>query len=193
MGRGKLLTTSERASIVKQLSQGVSVGEIAKKLGRDTRTVKEYVSQPEKEYKRPKGAYKTSVTSKEKTRLKRALAQNPLASSKRIFDEAGVTPKGKTTRNKVLEEIGKVVKPRPRPSLTQKHKKDRLDWARANLKRDFSTVIWTDEARATLDGPDNWATGWILNGSTTPVRVRLWLTASSQGRSREELVTRLSP
>ncbi|KAF4647351.1 hypothetical protein FOZ61_004295, partial [Perkinsus olseni] len=90
----------------------------------------------------------------------------------RIFDEAGVTPKGKTTRNKVLKEVGKVVKPRPRPSLTQKHKKDRLDWARANLKRDFSTVIWTDEARATLDGPDNWATGWILNGSTTPVRVR---------------------
>ncbi|KAA8586919.1 hypothetical protein FQN60_000755, partial [Etheostoma spectabile] len=46
------------------------------------------------------------------------------------------------------------------------------DWAKKYLKTDFSKVLWTDEMRVTLDGPDGWARGWISNGHRAPLRVR---------------------
>ncbi|KAF4660147.1 hypothetical protein FOL47_007287 [Perkinsus chesapeaki] len=149
MVRGKLLSGSEQARIVKSLAKGTSVTEIAKEVGRDTRTVKKYVAQPEKKYTRPKGPCKTSVTRREKTLLKRAMAKNPLASSKSTFEGAGVTPKGKTTRNKVLKEIGKVVKPRARPSLSKKHKTARFNWAKVFNRRERTvfSMMWNRNLR----------------------------------------------
>ena len=37
---------------------------------------------------------------------------------------------------------------------------------------DFQNVLFTDEARATLDGPDGWAKVWNPNGTPTPYRFR---------------------
>ncbi|KAF4660056.1 hypothetical protein FOL47_007305 [Perkinsus chesapeaki] len=70
------------------------------------------------------------------------------------------------------KEIGKVRKPEARPSLTKKHKAARLEWARTYKKEDFSNVIWTDETSASLDGPDGWAKGWVVNGKEVPGRFK---------------------
>ena len=40
------------------------------------------------------------------------------------------------------------------------------------MKCDFSYVLFTDECRATLDGPDGWVKGWILQNQTAPHRLR---------------------
>ncbi|KAF4726495.1 hypothetical protein FOZ63_024500, partial [Perkinsus olseni] len=69
-----------------------------------------------------------------------------------------------------LNKVGKVRKAIAKPPLTKIHKEKRLAWARDNLKRDFSWVIWTDEAHVSMDGPDGWARGWIMSESRTPSR-----------------------
>ncbi|KAF4673376.1 hypothetical protein FOL47_010622 [Perkinsus chesapeaki] len=170
MSRGKQLSDSERAEIVKMLAAGKTTLEISKALKRDHRTVKEYVENPTKRPLGHPGPTKKSVTSREKTRLKREMARSPLATSKEIFEGAGVTMKPKTSRNRVLNQLGGVKKAIAKPALTARHKKTRYEWAENNIKREFSSVLFTDECRATLDGPDGWASGWILRGSEVPAR-----------------------
>ena len=48
----------------------------------------------------------------------------------------------------------------------------RVKWATDYIKCDFSTVIFTDECRAMLDGPDGFSRGWIGHGFETPFRLR---------------------
>ncbi|CAJ0968398.1 unnamed protein product [Ranitomeya imitator] len=68
--------------------------------------------------------------------------------------------------------MAKVRKAEKRPPLNKKHKIKCQDWAKKYLKTDFSKVLWTDEMRVTLDGPDGWARGWISKGQRAPLRLR---------------------
>ena len=52
--------------------------------------------------------------------------------------------------------IGKATKTTIIPPLKQRHKLARLDWAKLCVKTNFENVLFTDESRATLDGPDGW-------------------------------------
>ncbi|KAF4651908.1 hypothetical protein FOL47_011357, partial [Perkinsus chesapeaki] len=170
MGLGKLLTDGERSTIVTLLAQGKSKKEIANELGRSERTITRYLANPSHRYSRPKGSYKNSVTEREKRSLKRAMSKNPLGTSREIFQEAGVKERARSTRCAVLATVGKVRKAIAKPPLTKAHRDRRLAWASENMKTEFKYVIWTDEARVSLDGPDGWARGWIADGSPIPSR-----------------------
>ncbi|CAJ0944200.1 unnamed protein product [Ranitomeya imitator] len=87
----------------------------------------------------------------------------------RSCNVTGVT---KSTRCAILRDMAKVRKAEKRPPLYKKHEIKRQDWAKKYLKTDFSKVLWTDEMRATLDGPDGWIRGWISKGQRAPLRLR---------------------
>ena len=40
------------------------------------------------------------------------------------------------------------------------------------MKLDFSNVVFTDESRVTLDGPDGWRRGWVINENRPPGIIR---------------------
>ena len=40
------------------------------------------------------------------------------------------------------------------------------------MKENFQSVFFTDECRATLDGPDGWTRGWYCEGDPRPERIR---------------------
>lgn len=50
----------------------------------------------------------------------------------------------------------KVRKAETRPSLNKTHMLKRQKSAKKYLKTDVSEVLWTDEMRGTLDGPEGW-------------------------------------
>lgn len=47
--------------------------------------------------------------------------------------------------------------------LWKRHKQNLLKFSEDNLKVDFSKVLFTDEARTTLNIPDDWSKGWVVN------------------------------
>jgi len=72
--------------------------------------------------------------------------------------------------------MAKVRKAETRPPLNKTLKLKRQNWAKNYLKTDFSKVLWTDEMRVTLDGPDGSVTGTELHfdSDASKVEVGYW-------------------
>ena len=172
MGKNKSLSAEERAIITKRLSEGASPPDIAKELQRDTRTIKKAIDNVNFTRKTRSDIGKSKISPRDMRKLVRVAKKMPLHSSKAIFDAAGVGEVSRQTRCTVLKKVARVVKPRARPLITERNKQKRVSWAKKYMKLDFSKVIFTDECRATLDGPDGWSKGWICNDESIPSRLR---------------------
>ena len=48
----------------------------------------------------------------------------------------------------------------------------RAAWAEEYMKLDFRRVIFIDECRAILDGPDDFCRGWLHTATEIPRRLR---------------------
>lgn len=172
MGKRKDLTDTEKAKIVKYLSEGCSTCKIAQILNRDHRTIKKFVANSQSGRKKRVEPKRRKLTERDLRKISREVARNPLASSASIFQRCDLTNVPKTTRWKVLRDCAQVKKAKSRPPLNANHMIKRLEWAKNYMKCDFSKVLWTDEMRITLDGPDGWARGWVAHGSDPPIRLR---------------------
>ena len=172
MGKRAGLNDAARARITSLLGEGRSTLEISRIMGRDHRTIKSFVFSGKTARKTPERSHLKKLSPRELRNLKREMAKNPNATSKSIFDAAAAPKVGKTTRCKALQSIGRVKSPIKRPLLSKAHKAKRVEWAVRYHKVNFSNVIFTDECRATLDGPDGWARGWVLDQRQPKLRMR---------------------
>lgn len=172
MGKGKDLTAHEKSEIVRQVAAGTPSLAIAKQLRRDHRTVKKFLADASHERTRTEKAPFRSVSTRQLAMLKREVARAPLATSRTLFCSAGIAGASRPTRCRILRSIAVNRKACARPVLTRRHQQQRVQWAESNLKTDFRSVLFTDEMRATLDGPDGWASGWVPAAGWTPARMR---------------------
>lgn len=172
MGKKVKLTQNETQQIIQLFSRRKSSLEIAKTLNRDHRTIKNFLSKGKVTHSTPKRGKPKALSSRDIRKVTNTLRKMPHASSRAIFQEAGLTEISKTTRNEYLKKIGSVKKKVSTPVLSKTHKEKRVLWAKKYLKQDFNKVIWTDECRATLDGPNGWAKGWLLSGQNPQHRFR---------------------
>ena len=83
------LTDSEKQRIVAGLANGLNVLELAKKLGRDRRTVESYVKSPNIKARKDKGK-RRQISPTDKRKLRRQLVREPNDTSASIFQKAGV-------------------------------------------------------------------------------------------------------
>lgn len=155
MGQKRDLTDSEKSKIVRCLAEGCSSLEIAKLLKRDHRTIKRFMANSQQGRKKRVERKRHKITAHELRKIKREAAKMPLATSLAIFQSCNVTGVSKSTRCAILRGMAKVRKAEKRPPLNKKHKIKRQDWAKKYLKTDFSRVLWSDEMRVTLDGPED--------------------------------------
>lgn len=173
MGRSKDLTDPEKEIIIKELAKSTTIADIAKRINRHVVTVKRFLTDPlrKRKTRADRGCMK-SVSKRNLSCLKRNLRKLPGATSARIFKEAGLPDISKSTRNRILAKMAENKCSLKRPPLTERHKKLRLNWAKNYMRTDMKCVLFTDESRATLDGPDGWSKGWVIHGDPCPTRMR---------------------
>uniref|UniRef100_A0A087YR09 Tc1-like transposase DDE domain-containing protein n=1 Tax=Poecilia formosa TaxID=48698 RepID=A0A087YR09_POEFO len=170
MGRGMDLSAAEKRQIVQCLGKGMKTLDISQKLKRDHRTVKRFVTDSEHRRVRADKGIIRKVSVRQIHQIKTAAAKMPLQSSKQLFEAAGASGVPRTSRWRILQRLA--VKASIRPPLTSDHKQKRLHWAQTYMKTNFQTVFFTDKCCATLDCPDGWSSGWVVDGHHVPTRLR---------------------
>ena len=170
MPKNGRLKVIEKQRIVAGLAEGLSIKDLATELERDPRTLASFVNNPNTKSRKDKGT-RRNLSDRDIRKIRREVIRSPNSTSASIFARAGIAPRSRQARCNVLNEMARNIKPIPRPPLSKIHRGKRMAWAQNYMKMDFQRVLFTDEARATLDGPDGWAKVWNPNGTPTPYRV----------------------
>ena len=92
-----------------------------------------------------------------------AVARNPLTTSRKRFKEDIIQVESRTSRWRIIQVLAEMKPAIKKPPLTMNHKERRVEFAVNYIKQEFDKVMFTDECRATLDGPDEFSRGWVLN------------------------------
>lgn len=171
MPKNGRLTAPEKNRITAGLAEGLTILQLSEELGRDKRTVASFVEKPKISPRKDKGKRKV-ISPRDMRKISKEVNKDPNDTSRSIFIKAGVAAMSRKTRCSILNEIARNVKPISKPPLNQTNMKKRIAWAQKYMKTDFQQVLFTDESRATLDGPDGWAKVWSPKGDPMPYRIR---------------------
>ena len=156
MSKGIRLTEKEKGKIEALRAEGYTYREVAKKIKRSVDVVHNYVKLGEKYGLRGKRGRKSEVGRVLKKKII-SLASTKMLSSKDIKDELLVTESTRTIR-RILSSCPTLVykKFKSKPVLTENHKIARMKFARESIdtRREWSKIIWSDEKKFNLDGPD---------------------------------------
>ena len=167
-----MLNKTEKLNIEREYAKNKSTLEISKFLNRDHRTIKNYVKILSGDIIPKKMGRPKIISNRNLRRIKLSLSKNPHSTSNLVFNEAGIQDISRATRNRVLKSIGNLRTPRKIPILSKVNKNKRVLWAERNIKTNFQNVLWTDETRVSLDGPDWWSKGWLSMGIESRTRMR---------------------
>lgn len=165
MGKKKCLTVEERARIDVYCSEGLSCRAIARKINRSDHCVSNYLKNPSSYSKNYKGNTSSALTLRE-TRSILRIASNSALSAAKIREKANVKASLSTVKRTIRHSKHlKRLKLKKKPPLNDARKKQRLCFAKEHMSwdvqngmttNDWRKVIFSDEKKFNLDGPDGY-------------------------------------
>lgn len=156
MSRGKQLTAKERGKIDAFKQEGYSNRQVAKKIKRSHSVVDNYLKLGDKYGIKKKTGRKSTITPLTKKRIFQ-LASEKLMSSGKIKAELQLKQTTRTVQRVLSTSPNHIYKKyATKPPLTESHRKARLSFAKESVQNrlDWSKIIWSDEKKFNLDGPD---------------------------------------
>lgn len=162
MGARPQLTDLEIGRIQELVASGHSVSAIARRLNRSRTAISNYLKDPDGYGSKYRGGRPSAMTPREKRRVVK-MASNQITSATRIKTTANLTASTRTiTRFLGSTDILKYAKLNKAPRITKNHEKERAKWAEqmVDFGDKWNTVIFSDEKRWNLDGPDGLRGYW---------------------------------
>jgi transposase len=178
-----------RKRIVADYLSGVKTTSIAKKYGvyrtSVPRIVRRYKMRKTAERK-PGSGRKKILQKAHKIRITRVIRKNPRTTLQELKSISGASCSRYPIRRYLLESGYKSYKVQKKLDLLLVHKLARVNWARSNQHRDWSCVIFSDEASIWID--EVWGRMWTKDAGQAraphnahPAKIHIWAAISIYG------------
>nr|pir protein ZK218.2 [imported] - Caenorhabditis elegans [Caenorhabditis elegans] len=160
MPQGSALSDTERAQLDVMKLLNVSLHEMSRKISRSRHCIRVYLKDPVSYGTSKRAPRRKALSVRDERNVIRA-ASNSCKTARDIRNELQLSASKRTILN-VIKRSGVIVrqKLRPAPLLSADHKLKRLEFAKNNMGTNWSKVVFSDEKKFNLDGPDGCRYYW---------------------------------
>ncbi len=168
---GREMSQDPRKKIISLHKKGEGYKKISKALLISQNTVAKVVQTYFKKISQRRPGRPRKLTPRQERLLMRRVEENRHASSlqlsKEVESQTGVTISRDTIRRTLQRNGMHGCRPRKKPLLKPRHKKARLEFARAHADKDedyWDSILWSDETKINVFGTDGFKTVWHRKG-----------------------------
>lgn len=152
------LTDKEKYQIIILREEQYKINEIATKMNINRKTVMKWINSYEKnnniERKEGSGRKKITLREDDEFIIDVIKKDNDLSIGeiKNILKENDIMVSKSTVRRRLIDNNFVYKFPIKKPFLTEKHKENRLEWAKKNINQDWNKIIFSDESTLKISG-----------------------------------------